>query len=119
MAEDAIANTRDEIIDGVTQWARHDCHERGRYLPDTAKAAKDIDKRVRAEQQISTSGKDQNAIGHAGLARRGYALTKCNPLEWSKLKGAFAIVPQNKFHRAMAKTTVTIVENGVDIRSHE
>src|SRR5690348_7527942 len=50
-AEDAIANTRDEIIDGVTQWARHDCHERGRYLPDTTKAMKDIDKRVRAEQQ--------------------------------------------------------------------
>jgi hypothetical protein len=65
-AEHAVADPRDEIVHHVAQRARDQTQNIGQGSPSAAQPPHDVERGIRAREQRSTAGEDNEGVGQAG-----------------------------------------------------
>jgi len=75
--ENAVANARDEVIQGIAQRARDDGQEGRGHLPSTAEPPQNMDAGIRADEERSILGLHDQAVGQAGAALRRNPRLEC------------------------------------------
>lgn len=112
-----IADARDEVVSQIAQRPRDDGDDRGENSASSAEAAKNMNERVRTDEQRAAFGLNGHGIGQGSSLLHRNACLKRNSLEWGESeRGARAIVFENKLHRAMAQAAIPVVEEHLSLR---
>ena len=118
LPEDSIANTRDEIVNGVANRSRNNGNRSGDEPPQSTEPAKNMDHAIGANEKPAVIREHNQAIGKAAAPLERYKRFERGPLQRRVAKFIPRAVPLNqKADVALAQAANAVVENAIG-RTH-